>query len=50
VVAVVCFLPIIAFFAWAMQYDESLSAHGIGSRERWLGERDSPAAAPGGDD
>lgn len=50
VVAVVCFLPIIAFFVWAMQYDESLSAHGIGSRERWFGERDGPAVAPGGDD
>jgi NNP family nitrate/nitrite transporter-like MFS transporter len=48
-VAVVVFLPIVGFFVWAMQYDEGLSAHGVGSRERWLGETGS-GGVPGGDD
>ncbi|MFB6081196.1 MAG: MFS transporter [Halanaeroarchaeum sp.] len=47
-VAVVFFVPFIAFFVWAMRSDRNLSAHGIGSRERWLGRKRD--AVPGGDD
>jgi len=46
-VAVVFFVPFIAFFVWAMRSDRTLSAHGIGSRERWLGRE---RTVPGGDD
>ncbi|WP_254832992.1 MFS transporter [Haloglomus salinum] len=48
VVALGLFLPIIGFFVWAMRHDGGLSSHGIGSRERWLG--DGGGAVPGGDD
>jgi len=47
VVAVAFFLPIVGFFVWAMRHDGELSSHGIGSRNRWLGDRPPTA---GGDD
>ncbi|PSQ11457.1 MFS transporter [Halobacteriales archaeon QS_5_70_15] len=46
-VAIGIFLPLTAFFLWAMRYEENLAAHGIGSRERWLGSDSLPS---GGDD
>ena len=48
VVAVAVFVPVIGFFFFAMRYESNLSAHGIGSRSRWLD--DDAAAVPGGDD
>ncbi|SDG26855.1 MFS transporter [Halorientalis regularis] len=47
VVAVVFFLPFIAFFVWAMRYDDDPREHGIGSESRWLGTTEP---TPGGDD
>ncbi|MFB6143230.1 MAG: MFS transporter [Halorientalis sp.] len=47
VVAAVFFLPFIAFFVWAMRYDDDPRDHGVGSATRWLGGTDAPA---GGDD
>ncbi|GGL39434.1 putative nitrate/nitrite transporter NarK2 [Halarchaeum grantii] len=49
-VAIVFFVPFIAFFVWAMRSEQSLSEHGIGSRERWLGPEKPTNAVPGGDD
>ena len=46
-VAIGVFLPLTAFFLWAMRYEENLAAHGIGSRESWLG---TGSAQAGGDD
>ncbi|QZP37169.1 MFS transporter [Halobaculum magnesiiphilum] len=51
VVAVVFFVPIMAFYVWAMRHDDDPRDHGIGSARRWLGDRDGDGvAAAGGDD
>jgi NNP family nitrate/nitrite transporter-like MFS transporter len=51
VVAGVVFVPIIAFFLWAMQSDGSLATHGIGTRDQWLADgEDGGVSGAGGDD
>ncbi|KZN25218.1 nitrate/nitrite transporter [Haladaptatus sp. R4] len=49
-VGVVFFVPIILFFLWAMRSQSGIGDHGIGSRERWLGDGPAPNASTGGDD
>jgi NNP family nitrate/nitrite transporter-like MFS transporter len=48
VVALTVFVPIIGFYFWSMRHESNLSAHGIGTRSRWLGTDGS--VATGGDD
>jgi NNP family nitrate/nitrite transporter-like MFS transporter len=51
VVGVAIFIPLMLFFAWAMQHEDDPREHGIGSSERWLGgNEETTVAAPGGDD
>ncbi|MCT9097871.1 MFS transporter [Haloarchaeobius sp. HME9146] len=49
--ALVFFVPIILFYFWAMRSGSGIEAHGIGTRDRWLGDGSgSTTATPGGDD
>jgi NNP family nitrate/nitrite transporter-like MFS transporter len=51
VVAGVVFVPIIAFFLWAMRSDGSLATHGIGTRDQWLADGEAGGVSgAGGDD
>ena len=49
-VAAVFFVPIMLFYLWAMRSQRGIGDHGIGSRERWLGEEGASDASTGGDD
>ncbi|WP_231185908.1 MFS transporter [Haladaptatus sp. DYF46] len=49
-IAAVFFVPIMLFYLWAMRSRRGIGDHGIGSRERWLGEKGASGASTGGDD
>ena len=43
IVALVLFIPFILYFVWAMHWDIHPEGHGIGSKEKWLGDSLLPA-------
>ncbi|GAB3326285.1 hypothetical protein EI982_10150 [Haloplanus rallus] len=48
VVALVCFVPLVLFYVWAVRYEADPREHGLCSARRWLGGDATTSA--GGDD